>query len=70
MGADLRGHVVTKWLALRLWLAGRKGAARVAWRWMANRPSPADLVTARATLARPATACEVDRLLSRGGDHG
>lgn len=47
----IRWHVQLKLNAIILWLRGERGAARVLWRWMANLPTKADLVKARADLA-------------------
>lgn len=55
-------HVITKAQAVAAFLRGRRGVARVLWRWMANRPTPADLEQAKRTLARPDVQAELARL--------
>jgi hypothetical protein len=61
---DLYWHLVTKAQAVWLFVTGRRGVARVLWRWMANRPNAADLEQAKRDLARPAVQAELSRLRS------
>lgn len=63
---DLYWHVATKAQAVIAWLRGDRGAARVLWRWMANRPTPADIEQAKRDLSRPAVQAELARLRSAG----
>lgn len=60
--ALMHDHWVTKLAALRLFLRGNRGAARTAWRWMANRPNAQDLEQARRDIARPHVAAAIARL--------
>lgn len=61
---DLYWHVVTKARAVVAWLRGDRGVARILWRWMANRPTAADLEQAKRDLSRPAVQAELSRLRS------
>lgn len=64
---DLLWHFATKVQAIACWLRGDRGAARVLWRWMANRPTPADMEKALRDLARPETRAELLRLRAAAG---
>ena len=59
---DLYWHVVTKAQAILAWLRGERGVARVLWRWMANRPTAADLEQAKRDVQRPHAQAELARL--------
>lgn len=58
----ITGHVLTKADAVRLWLRGDRKAARVAWRWMANMPTTADILKARTDLQRPHVRASLRKL--------
>jgi hypothetical protein len=59
----MRGRLYTRLSAVREWLRGNRGVARILWRWMDNLPTPKDIEAARKHIReRPELQAEIKRL--------
>jgi hypothetical protein len=63
MTPEMKGLAYTKLLAVREWMRGNRGVARILWRWMDNLPTPKDIEAARKHIrSRPDVQAEIARL--------